>query len=331
MLDTVALLEDMPEHDLWRGEVGTVVEALASGVVEVEFSDNSGRTYALVPLPVQSLIVLRERHAGSGWPDKRHSEDCEAGTQDDRAIVQKIRAIEEYGRLYVDRLLREALDSRGILLTDPRKALLFYLSKVFYRGRRDELSKRFLSRTVQALQEGGLNEYERDREAQALDSRLQSYGVNNRHDRQMVTGSLAFLYGRLRDYDGNIVRYAIGEIEAGRIRDVYTELTAIHGIGNKQAAFYLRDTCLVYGLEPRVKREDLLYVFPLDTWVKQVAINMGITSRPARGERNSEGAQERVKTHTIRACLDAGVSPLLFNAGAWYIGARAFDLTLDRL
>jgi len=37
LLDTVALLEDLPDRKLRRGEVGTVVESLAPGVYEVEF------------------------------------------------------------------------------------------------------------------------------------------------------------------------------------------------------------------------------------------------------------------------------------------------------
>ena len=54
----VALLEDVPERGLRRGQVGTVVEPLAPGVFEVEFSDNNGRTYATLALRADQLIVL---------------------------------------------------------------------------------------------------------------------------------------------------------------------------------------------------------------------------------------------------------------------------------
>jgi hypothetical protein len=37
MLSVVAVLEDIPESGLLRGQVGTVVERLAPGVYEVEF------------------------------------------------------------------------------------------------------------------------------------------------------------------------------------------------------------------------------------------------------------------------------------------------------
>ena len=59
LLQTVALLEDMPEHSLTRGQVGTVVEDLAPDVYEVEFSDNDGRTYAMLALRGDQLIDLR--------------------------------------------------------------------------------------------------------------------------------------------------------------------------------------------------------------------------------------------------------------------------------
>ncbi len=58
-LDTVALLEDIPEHKLLRGNVGTVVEELSGKAYMVEFVDNDGETYGLVPLRASQLIVLR--------------------------------------------------------------------------------------------------------------------------------------------------------------------------------------------------------------------------------------------------------------------------------
>jgi hypothetical protein len=54
----VALLEDLPEQGLVRGQVGTVVESWAPGVYEVEFSDDQGRTYAMVTLKAEQLMRL---------------------------------------------------------------------------------------------------------------------------------------------------------------------------------------------------------------------------------------------------------------------------------
>ena len=59
LFDVVALIEDIPERGLSRGQVGTVVEELAPDVFEVEFSDNQGRTYDILALRADQLIVLR--------------------------------------------------------------------------------------------------------------------------------------------------------------------------------------------------------------------------------------------------------------------------------
>jgi len=63
LLDVVALTEDMPDHGLSRGQVGTVVELLAPGAYEVEFSDNEGRTYASVSTREEQLMILHDRPA----------------------------------------------------------------------------------------------------------------------------------------------------------------------------------------------------------------------------------------------------------------------------
>lgn len=63
LLDVVALTVDLPQRGLVRGQVGTVVEILGTGVFEVEFSDDEGRTYAELPLRESELLVLHYRTA----------------------------------------------------------------------------------------------------------------------------------------------------------------------------------------------------------------------------------------------------------------------------
>lgn len=60
LFDVVAILSDVPEHNLARGQVGTVVELL-NGACEVEFSDDEGTTYAEVALVPHELLVLKYR------------------------------------------------------------------------------------------------------------------------------------------------------------------------------------------------------------------------------------------------------------------------------
>ena len=63
--DVVALIDDVPEKALQRGQVGTIVEVLAPSVFEVEFCDLEGRTYASVALPESRLMVLRHEPASA--------------------------------------------------------------------------------------------------------------------------------------------------------------------------------------------------------------------------------------------------------------------------
>ena len=59
LLDVVALTVDLPEENLWRGQVGTIVEILADGAAfEVEFSDREGRTYESLGLRPEQFMVL---------------------------------------------------------------------------------------------------------------------------------------------------------------------------------------------------------------------------------------------------------------------------------
>jgi hypothetical protein len=68
LLDTVALVADVPERNLKRGEVGTVVEVLAPNVFEVEFSDDDGQTYAELALRGEQLVPLGNQK-GVSMPD----------------------------------------------------------------------------------------------------------------------------------------------------------------------------------------------------------------------------------------------------------------------
>ncbi len=61
LLSVVALVEDLPEKRLLRGQVGTIVENLAPDVYEVEFSDDDGRTYASVGLSANQVMHLYHR------------------------------------------------------------------------------------------------------------------------------------------------------------------------------------------------------------------------------------------------------------------------------
>ena len=61
LMGVVALTQDVPEHNLKRGEVGTVVEILSNGkAYEVEFSDDNGQMYKCLSFPASQLEGLHQ-------------------------------------------------------------------------------------------------------------------------------------------------------------------------------------------------------------------------------------------------------------------------------
>ena len=58
ILDVVAVLEDIPNENIQRGQVGTLVEKLSDDVFEVEFSDDNGIVYAQITVHANQLLHL---------------------------------------------------------------------------------------------------------------------------------------------------------------------------------------------------------------------------------------------------------------------------------
>ena len=70
LLDFVALVEDLPERGLYRGQVGTVVEKLDDDAFIVKFSNDNGCIYTMLPLLTAQLIVLNYAPVGSQLVNK---------------------------------------------------------------------------------------------------------------------------------------------------------------------------------------------------------------------------------------------------------------------
>ena len=68
LLDVVAIKEDLPSGNLLAGQVGTIVEFLAPEVYEVEFSDDDGQTYAMLPLHSSQLLQLKYKSTPETTP-----------------------------------------------------------------------------------------------------------------------------------------------------------------------------------------------------------------------------------------------------------------------
>jgi hypothetical protein len=58
LLDVVALTKDLPEQNLYKGQVGTIVEVYDPETFEVEFVDLQGKTYAVETLSANQVLQL---------------------------------------------------------------------------------------------------------------------------------------------------------------------------------------------------------------------------------------------------------------------------------
>ncbi len=59
LLDVIALLRDIPEKNLRKGQVGTIVEMYDNKNFEVEFCNKKGETIALLHLNSKDVLLLR--------------------------------------------------------------------------------------------------------------------------------------------------------------------------------------------------------------------------------------------------------------------------------
>lgn len=60
-LNVVALLNELPQQNLLRGQIGTVIEKYTETDFEVEFSDNGGKTIAMVLLNTENIMLLHNQ------------------------------------------------------------------------------------------------------------------------------------------------------------------------------------------------------------------------------------------------------------------------------
>jgi hypothetical protein len=59
-LDTVVLVRDLPDSGLRAGDLGAVVQVYGTEALEVEFVTASGRTQALLTLPLSDVRAVRD-------------------------------------------------------------------------------------------------------------------------------------------------------------------------------------------------------------------------------------------------------------------------------
>ena len=91
-MDVVALTQDVPEHNLKRGAVGTVVEILSNGkAFEIEFCDDNGQMYKCLSFPASQLRVLHQEPIKAD--SKRQGDEQVKGVAEKRKNIAAQRLI----------------------------------------------------------------------------------------------------------------------------------------------------------------------------------------------------------------------------------------------
>jgi len=244
--------------------------------------------------------------------------------------VKTIKKIINYGDKYIEKYLTDVFNT-DLMLKNWWEGLQFFLSRSFYQGRRDTISMRVEEKAMDVLQEFVktnnndatflINPNNFPEIKNALKEVIGKGKIGRGRDIDMVISILDFV-SKLTEQ--NIVNYSISKIKNGKVKDHFFELQKIISIGPKITSFYLRDLICIYSLEKFMSEEDLIFLQPIDTWVRKVALKVGIIDK---NNENDSVVREKI----VKACLDLKVSTIKFNQGAWFLGYNSFDIMLENL
>ena len=141
----------------------------------------------------------------------------------------------------------------------------------------------------------------------------------NPKDLKMIDGLLSY-QTRLFDLGrNNMFDHLADLIQQTNVMQAYTDLIEISNVGDKLAAFTLRDIVFLstkcHSIRPQIC--DYLMLFPVDTWVEQGGKKiLGISG-------NERISPHLLKFKLINLCAKVAsqtdpLIPLKFNAGMWY-------------
>ncbi len=242
------------------------------------------------------------------------------------------KAILAYGERYRRYLLLGSGLTKEQLLENWQAALKFFFSKAFYQGRTDIISARVEQAALEVLEPAfaradlRLEDWDLDLLRSKLQEKVGKGKVGKARDIEMVISSLQYV-NHLSD--SNIVAYSIRCIRAGKIGQHYDEIqrarneAGIVQVGPKIAAFYLRDVVSLFALEDKVSADFQFTLQPVDVWVRRVAFETKMVPK--------EASDQYIRQAIIDLCDEEGCSPLQFNQGAWFAGAYAFPLLMEKL
>jgi len=228
---------------------------------------------------------------------------------------------------------------------DAFEALRDFIRYGFYRNRTDELAGRYIKYAHDAFSDVS-QALENPKERVRLLAKKKNDLVNSFKNKV----GLAFPYSKakgihpidikflesvcndfvpsLSKYNYHVRKLCRFYFKKGNLESLSKCFKSVNGVGQKIASLYLRDMLMLYErssevekLTDKLTREEMLLVYPIDTWVKQ------ISKRLLREKKD----EKEIASLIIEKCENLGVSALFVNHGIWYLGAKSIDFILDNL
>lgn len=231
-----------------------------------------------------------------------------------------------YSTKYYDNFLKPLEAKRDSLLKDSKEALNFFLDRVFYRGRRDDISEKVRDRIKSAIKEfvkdkGDFNalfntQYHKDLK-EILFSYIGKGKVGNTLDIDLTISLLEFA---AQIKGNNLITYLKENFQKGKVKRLFQELDKIRGIGPKISSFILRDFSVLFGLDEGLDIDDYVALQPVDTWVRKVGHILGLYDLKEINKMSEKKRDEKIRQSIVDYCISQKLSPPRFNQGMWYYG-----------
>lgn len=246
------------------------------------------------------------------------------GNQNNDYPTMKIKTIKKivgYGDEYIKKHLTGVYD-KELMTKNWWYGLQFFLWHSFNQGRWDIVSEQVAQKAIGVLEEFikrnngdatfliDSNNFPQIRNA--LSQVIGKGKIGKGGDIKMIISILEFVSNL---DEKNIINYSISKIKSGNVENNFKELDDIFSIGPTTASFYLRDLICIYSFDSFINRKDLVYLQPIDRWVRKVAHKVGIIH-------NIYEEETIIREKIVKACLDLNISTIKFNQGAWFLGKR---------
>jgi len=233
-----------------------------------------------------------------------------------------LRAVAVLGQDALEEEKEYEVHKRSNYLSDPTEALLYFLRRMFYRGRFDWLSevyaeaaagkvKHFIERTGWQRLDSKDNRLDEEQDPIGLKT-LNPKGYKfPKADTVMVYDALKVVAVFPKN---NVIWHAKECIEEEKVSGMYRKITSVRYVKDKLACLFLRDVASLYGLIEAVSEDEVEYFLPVDTWVKQFCEKLQVIG-------SRKGDNRTVKKAIISEChrLDPPVQPIHFDHGLWVL------------